>query len=67
MPVDVIRDRWKPHIREHHVEMFWYGPKSCPVYRPGAMRTALGRTPGMRYDEENREDGDATSHRGPVA
>jgi hypothetical protein len=63
MPVDVIRDRWKPHIREHREEMFWYGPKACPVYRPGAMRTS----PGLRYDEENREDGDATSHRGPVA
>ncbi len=64
MPVELILDQWKPSVREHRFETFCYGPKSCPLYRAGPTRKVPGRK-GMRWEEEDWVDEEATAHRGP--
>ncbi len=64
MPVEMIIDQWNPSKKQYRFETFCYGPKSCPLYRPGPARKVPGRK-GMSYTEEDWVDDDATSHRGP--
>lgn len=64
MPVEMIIDHWDPGKKRYRFETFCYGPKSCPLYSPGPVRTVPGRK-GMKWREEDWVDEDATSHRGP--
>ena len=64
MPVEIIIDPWNPGRKRHRRETFCYGPLSCRLYRAGATRRVPGRR-GMRYEEEDWVDVDATGHRGP--
>jgi hypothetical protein len=64
MPVEMVIDQWNPRERRHRVETFCYGPKSCPLYRPGATRKVPGRN-GMSWEEADWVDEDATAGRGP--
>ncbi len=64
MPVEMTIDHWKPHIRRYRFETFCYGPKSCPIYRPGPTRKVPGRN-GMSYEEEDWVDEQETDHRMP--
>jgi hypothetical protein len=64
MPVELIVDHWKPHVRRFRSETFCYGPKSCSVYRPGPKRVVPGRK-GMSWEEPDWVDEEATAHRGP--
>lgn len=64
MPVTLIVDDWNPIYREYRAETFCFGPKACPFYQAGEIRTAPGRN-GKVYEEFNWVDEDATSHRGP--
>lgn len=64
MPVEMIVDQWNPTAKKYRRETFCYGPKSCPVYRPGPVRTVSGRK-GMSWREEDWVDEEATAHRGP--
>ncbi len=63
MPVEIILDQWKPDQKRFRYETFCYGPKSCPLYRPGPTRKVPGRR-GMTYEEEDWVDIEETSHRG---
>ena len=63
MAVAMIVDQWNPGIVKRRFETFCYGPKSCPIYRPGPTRKVPGRK-GMSYEEEDWVDEEATSHRG---
>jgi len=65
MPVEMIIDQWNPSRRRFRTETFCYGPRSCPLYQAGPVRTAPGRRPGMIYTEEDWVDDEATSHRRP--
>jgi hypothetical protein len=62
MAVEMIIDHWKPGPRRFRVETFCYGPKSCPLYRPGPTRKVPGRR-GMTWEEADWVDEDATAHR----
>lgn len=64
MAVEMIIDQWNPSKRRYRTETFCYGPRSCPLYRPGPARKVPGRR-GMSYTEEDWVDDDSTSHRGP--
>lgn len=64
MPVEMIIDQWNPSKKQYRFETFCYGPKSCPLYRPGPARKVPGRK-GISYTEEDWVDDDATAHRGP--
>jgi hypothetical protein len=64
MPVEIIVDHWNPPKKKCRFESFCFGPKSCPLYRAGSTRKVPGRG-GMTWEEEDRVDEDATSHRGP--
>jgi hypothetical protein len=61
MPVTMIIDPWNPRYR-YRFETFCYGPKSCPIYKPGPSRRVPGRR-GMVYEEQDWVDEDATAHR----
>lgn len=63
MAVEMIIDQWNPSARRYRTETFCYGPRSCPLYRPGPARKVPGRH-GMSYTEEDWVDDEATSHRG---
>jgi hypothetical protein len=63
MAVTMIIDQWNPGVVKHRLEAFCYGPKFCPLYRPGAARKVPGRR-GMSYTEEDWVDEEATRHRG---
>ncbi|MEA3377281.1 MAG: hypothetical protein U9R72_13910 [Chloroflexota bacterium] len=62
MPVEMIIDPWNPQKR-YRFETFCYGPKTCPVYKPGPRRIVPGRK-GMRWEEPDWVDEQATAHRG---
>ena len=64
MPVEMTIDQWNPSQKKYRFETFCYGPKSCPLYRAGAIRKVPGRK-GMVWEEEDWVDEDATAHRGP--
>jgi len=64
MPVEMIVDQWNPTAKKYRRETFCYGPKSCPVYKPGPVRSVPGRK-GMSWKEEDWVDEQATAHRGP--
>ncbi len=64
MPVEMTIDHWNPSKVQYRFETFCYGPKSCPLYRPGPVRKVPGRK-GMTYIEEDWVDEDTTAHRGP--
>lgn len=64
MPVEMIVDQWNPSAKKYRLETFCYGPKSCPVYKSGPVRTVPGRK-GMSWKEEDWVDEQATAHRGP--
>jgi len=64
MPVEMIIDQWNPSQKKYRFETFCYGPKSCPLYRAGAIRKVPGRK-GMVWEEEDWVDEEATAHRGP--
>jgi hypothetical protein len=64
MPVEIILDHWSPSKKQYRFEAFCYGPKSCPLYKPGPTRKVPGRR-GMTWEEEDWVDEEATSHRGP--
>lgn len=63
MPVEITVDQWDPSKKQYRFETFCYGPKSCPIYRPGPTRKVPGRR-GMIWEEEDWVDEDATAHRG---
>jgi hypothetical protein len=63
MPVEIIVDHWNPDQKRYRFETFCYGPKSCPLYRPGPTRKVPGRR-GMTYEEEDWVDAEVTAHRG---
>ena len=65
MPVEMIIDQWSPTRRRYRTETFCYGPRSCPLYQAGPVRTVPGRRSWMIYTEEDWVDDEATSHRGP--
>jgi hypothetical protein len=62
MAVVMIVDHWNPGKVRHRQEAFCYGPKSCPVYKPGPPRKVPGRQ-GMTFVEEDWIDEEATAHR----
>ena len=62
MAVEVIIDHWNPGRKCHRFETFCYGPKSCKSYKAGATRKVTGRQ-GMKWEEEDWVDEEATSHR----
>jgi len=64
MAVEIIVDQWKPSKPRYRTETFCYGPRSCPIYKPGPTRKAPGRR-GMTYEEEDWVDEETTSHRAP--
>ncbi len=64
MAVEIVVDPWNPGPRRYRRETFCYGPLSCALYAAGPTRTVPGRN-GMRYEEEDWVDVDATRHRGP--
>jgi len=64
MAVEMIVDQWNPSQKRYRYEAFCYGPKSCPVYKPGPTRKVPGRK-GMSWEEEDWIDEEATAHRGP--
>jgi hypothetical protein len=64
MPVEIVIDPWKPAQREYRFEVFCYGPKSCPVYVAGPVRTVPGRGSAV-WTEEDEVDQQATANRGP--
>jgi hypothetical protein len=64
MAVEMIIDQWNPAHRRYRTETFCYGPRSCPLYRPGPRRKVPGRR-GMSHTEEDWIDEQATSHRSP--
>ena len=63
MPVEIILDQWDQSKKKYRYETFCYGPKSCPLYRAGAIRKVPGRR-GMSWEEEDWVDEEPTSHRG---
>ena len=63
MPVEMIIDQWKPRKKKYRIETFCYGPQSCRFYKAGATRKVPGRK-GMVWEEPDRVDEDAVSHRG---
>lgn len=63
MAVEIIVDQWAPHRKQFRFETFCYGPKNCRLYRAGATRRVPGRK-GMKWEEEDWVDKDATAHRG---
>jgi hypothetical protein len=62
MPVDIITDQWKPHLRQYRQETFCYGPLSCRLYKAGPRRKVRGRK-GMVYEEGDWVDEDAVAGR----
>ncbi|MDH3892438.1 MAG: hypothetical protein OEV49_15300 [candidate division Zixibacteria bacterium] len=62
MPVELVIDNWKPWIKRYRSETFCYGPKSCPLYRAGAIRKVPGRG-GVSFQEEDWIDEEVTRHR----
>ena len=58
----MIVNHWNPDGRRYRTETFYYGPKSCRLYKAGPKRMVSGRK-GMSYTEEDWVDEDATSHR----
>jgi len=62
MAVEMIVDPWNPKTQYRH-ETFCYGPKSCRKYKAGPRRIVPGRK-GMRWEEPDWVDEDATAHRG---
>lgn len=63
MPVEMIVDQWKPTHKKYRFETACYGPKSCPVYRPGPTHKVPGRR-GMTWEEADWVDENVTAHRG---
>ncbi len=61
MAVEMIIDHWNPSQRRYRIETFCYGPRSCPVYKPGPTRKVPGRR-GMTYEEEDWVDEDTKGH-----
>lgn len=64
MAVEIMVDHWNWSKKRYRFETFCYGPKSCPLHRPGPARVVPGRN-GISYTEENSVDEDATFHRDP--
>lgn len=64
MPTEMTIDHWNPTVKRWRFETACYGPKSCPLYRPGPNRRVPGRN-GMVWIEEDWVDEEATRHRGP--
>jgi len=62
MPVEMIVDHWKPHIKKYRFETFCYGPKVCKIYSAGPTRIVPGRQ-GMTWEEPDWVDEEATAHR----
>ena len=62
MPVEMIIDDWNPSPRRYRTETFCYGPRSCPLYQAGPVRTVPGRR-GMSYTEADWVDEEETAHR----
>jgi len=54
----------EPWPRSAPTETFCYGPPLCPLYKPGPKRKVPGGN-GMRYEEPDWVDANATSHRRP--
>ncbi len=61
MAVEMIIDPWNPKMR-YRSETFCYGPKSCSYYKAGPRRVVPGRK-GMRWEEPDWVDEQATAHR----
>jgi hypothetical protein len=64
MPVEITLDPWRPDEREYRFETFCYGPKSCPAYVGGPLRTVPGRNNTV-WTEEDDVDQQGIAHRGP--
>lgn len=62
MPVEIITDHWKPHLRSYRRETFCYGPLSCRLYKAGPRRRVRGRK-GMVYEEPDWVDDEAVAGR----
>ena len=61
MAVEMIIDPWV-RTKRYRYETFCYGPKSCPNYKAGPRRVVPGRK-GMRWEEPDWVDEEATAHR----
>lgn len=61
MAVEMIIDPWV-RTKRYRYETFCYGPKSCPNYKAGPPRVVPGRK-GMRWEEPEWVDEEATAHR----
>jgi len=64
MAVEMTIDQWNPEKKQYRKETFCYGPKSCAKYQAGPVRQVPGRN-GTTWEEEDRVDEEATSHRAP--
>jgi hypothetical protein len=62
MPVEMVIDNWGRGPLKYRRETFCYGPKSCPLYRPGPQRKVTGRK-GASWAEPDWVDDKATAHR----
>lgn len=62
MPTEIIIDKWAPGGTTHRLETFCYGPRSCPLYRPGPKRQVRGRK-GQVHVEQDLVDEDDVAHR----
>ena len=47
MPTEMIIDQWNPSNRRWRSETHCYGPRDCPMYRPGKPYRVQGRKPEM--------------------
>jgi len=55
MPVEIIKDHWKPHLKSYRMETFCYGPRDCKLYKSGRKRQVPGRGLGMVYVDEDEQ------------
>jgi len=55
MATEIIIDHWNPDKKKWRYETHCYGPKDCPIYRPGRARTVQGRKPGMVWIDDDVE------------
>ena len=58
----MVLDQWDSSKKRYRFETFCYGPKSCSLYKAGAVRTVPGRK-GMIWEEEDWIDEEETAHR----
>ncbi len=55
MPTEITVDQWDPSNKRWRFETHCYGPRDCPMYRPGRPYRAPGRKPGMVWEDDDVE------------